>query len=63
MIELEVQMTTIEGKAKLYETQTVALEDQKSSLAASLKTAMEWRVDIEPLRKHAIMIRKKIHQM
>ena len=41
MIEMEVQRTTAEGKAKLYETQIVALEDQKKSVAVSLKTAME----------------------
>ena len=41
MTELEVQRTTAEGKAKLYETQIVALENQKNSLEVSLKTAME----------------------
>ena len=39
--ELEVQKTTAEGKAKLYETQIAALEDQKSLIAASLKTTIE----------------------
>ena len=42
--ELEVQKTTAEGKAKLYETQIVALDDQKNSLASSLKTSMEIRL-------------------
>ena len=39
--ELEVQRTTTEGKVKLYETQIVALEDQKNSPTVSLKTSME----------------------
>ena len=63
MIELEVQRTTTEGKAKLYETQIVALEDQKNSLEVSLKIAMEQEADVEPLKKHALMLKNKIHQM
>ena len=39
--ELEVQKTTAEGKAKLYETQIATLEDQNNSLAMSLNTALE----------------------
>ena len=61
--ELEVQRTTAEGKAKLHETQVVALEDQKNSLEASLKTTMEKKVDVEPLNKHALILMNKIHQM
>ena len=44
VIELEVQKTITEWKAKLYETQIAALEDQKNSLAASLKSSMEQKV-------------------
>ena len=51
VIELEEQNTTTQGKAKLYETQIAALEDQKNLLAASLKLAMEHKVDIEHLKK------------
>ena len=47
----------------MYESQIVALEEQKNSLAASLKTAMEQKDDVEPLKRHALMLRKKIHQM
>ena len=54
--ELEEQNTTTEGKAKLYETQIAALEDQKNLLADSLKSAMEQKVDIEPLKKHALTL-------
>ena len=49
-------MTTAEGKAKLYETQIAALEDQKNLLEASLKSAMEQKVDIEPLKKNALTL-------
>ena len=63
MTKLEVQKTTAEGKARLYESQIVALEEQKNSLAASQKTAMEKKADVEPLKKHALMLQKKIHQM
>ena len=63
MTKLEEQKTTAEGKDKLYGTQIAALEDQKNSLAASMTSAMEHKVDIEPLKKHALTLRKKIHQM
>ena len=63
MTELKEQKTTTEGKARLYETQIAALEEQKSSLAASLKSYMEQKIDIEPLKKHALILRKKIHQI
>ena len=61
--KLEVKRTTMEGKSKLYETQIVALEDQKNSLEVSLKTTMEQEADVEPLKKHDLTLRNKIHQM
>ena len=63
MTELEEQKITAEGKAKLYETQIAALEEENSSLVASLKSAMEQKVDIEPLKKHDLMPRINIHQI
>ena len=39
------------------------MEKEKSSLLASLKLAMEQKVDIEPLKKHDLMLRRKINQM
>ena len=63
LIELEIQKKTIEGKAKLYKTQVVALENQKASLEVSLKATMEKKIDIQPLKKHALALRSKIHQM
>ena len=53
----------MEGKAKLYETQVVALENHKNSLEVLMKTAREQKADIEPLKKHALKLRNKIHQM
>ena len=58
-----MRRTTTEGKAKLYETQVVALENKKTSLEVSLKTTVEQKIDIEPLKKHALTLRSKIHQM
>ena len=63
VIELEMQKSTAEEKEKLYQTQIAALKDQNNSLATSLKSDMERKVDIRPLRNHALMFRKKIHQM
>ena len=58
-----MKKSTAEGKAKHYETQVVALENQKESLEVSLKVAMEQKIDIEPLKKHALALRSKILQM
>ena len=60
---MELQKTTTEGRAKHYETQVAALEDQKASLEFLLKVENEQRTDIEPLKKHALTLRSKIHQM
>ena len=63
MTELEVQRTIAEGKSKMYETQIVALEDQKNSLEVSLKTAMEQKSDVEHLKNNSLTLRNNIHQM
>ena len=57
VVELEMQKTTAEGKAKHYETQVAALEAPKASLEVLLKVANEQRMDIEPLRKHSLMLK------
>ena len=61
--ELEMQNTTAEGKTKHYETQVVALETQKASLEVSLKATNEQKTNSEPLKKHVLSLRSKIHQM
>ena len=47
----------------MYESQIVSLEDQNNSLVVSLKSATKQKVDVEPLKKHTLMIRNNIHQM
>ena len=59
--ELELQKTTTEGKAKYYETQVVALDTHKASLEFLLKASNEQKMNIEPLKKHALTLRSKIH--
>ena len=39
------------------------MEAQKASLEVLLKVENEQRMDIEPLTKHALMLRNKIYQM
>ena len=39
------------------------MEAEKSSLEVLLKVENEQRIDIEPLTKHALMLRNKIYQM
>ena len=58
-----MQKNTAEGKAMHYETKVVSLETQKDSLEVSLKADNEQKIDIEQLKKHALTLRSKIHQM
>ena len=39
------------------------LEEQNTSLTASLKDAMEQKTDFQPLKEHVLTQRKKIHQL
>ena len=39
------------------------MENQKNSLEVSLKTALEQKADIEPLKKNSLTLRNKILQM
>ena len=43
--------------------QVAALETQNRSLEVLLKVANEQRTNIDPLTKHALMLRSKIYQM
>ena len=58
-----MQKTAMEEKEKQYETQIAASEEQKKALTASLKSSMEQKVDIEPLKKYSLILIKKIHQI
>ena len=60
---MELQKTNAEGKAKHYETQVAVLKAQKASLEVLLKEANEKRTNIDPLTKHALILRSKIYQM
>ena len=40
-----------------------ALEEQNTSLTASLKDAMELKTGIQPLKEHVLTQRRKIHQL
>ena len=61
VVELELEKTATEGKAKHYETQVIALKTHKASLEVSLKATNEQKMDIVPLKKHALTLRSKIH--
>ena len=43
--------------------QIAALEGQNASLTASLKDAMEQKMDVQPLKEYVLAQRKKIHQL
>ena len=60
--ELGIEKATTEDKEKQYQTQITALEEHKNSLTALLKSAMEQKADIRPLKEHVLMLRKRIHK-
>ena len=59
--ELELQKTTVEEKAKQYQTQVAALDAQKASLKVLFKVEIEQRTDIEPMTKHSLLLKSKIY--
>ena len=61
MANLELQKTTVEEKAKQYQTQVAALDSQKASLKVLLKVDNEQRTDIEPMTKHSLLLKSKIY--
>ena len=63
IVELEAQKTVADQREKQYEDQASGLESQKGYLEVLLKVANEQRMDLEPLTKHALMLRRKIYQM
>ena len=58
-----MEKATTKEKEKQYRMQVVALEEQNTSLTASLKDALEQKTDIQPLKEHFLIQRKKIHQL
>ena len=61
--ELEIEKATTKKKEKQYQIKVAALEEQNTSLIASLKDAMEQKIDIQHLKEHVLTQRKKIHQL
>ena len=43
--------------------QVEALEEQNTSLIASLKDAMEHKIDFHPLKEHVLTQRRNIHKL
>ena len=63
MAKMEVQNSIVDQRAEEYKVWIVELEAQNSSLEVLLKEANEWKMDIEPLREHALLLRGKIYQV
>ena len=61
--ELEMEESTTKEKQKQYQIQVAALEKQNTSLAASLKDAMEQKTNIQTLKQHVLTERKNFHQL
>ena len=61
--EMEVQKSAVDQQAKEHKVRITELETQKSSLEVLLKATNERKVDIAPLRKHALLLRRKIYQV
>ena len=59
--ELEMEKDTTKEKEKQYQMQVAALEEKNTSLTASLKDAMEQKMDVQPLKEYVLSQRKKIH--
>ena len=63
MVEMEVHKYIVDQQIEKYKVWIMKLEAQNSSLEVLLKEANEWKVDIEPLRDHALLLRGKIYEV
>ena len=63
VIELESEKVATEERGKQCQMHIVALEGHNASLTASLKDAMEQKMDAQPLKEYVLSQRKKIHQL
>ena len=61
--ELEAQKATIEEREKQYQVQVASFEGHIAWLIASLKDSSEQQTDIQPLKKHVLVQRRRMHQM
>ena len=63
IVELEAQKSVADQRAEQYEAQAVGLEARNSALDVLLNTTNGPKVDMAPLKKHALFLRNKIYQM
>ena len=61
--DMEIQRSTTDKKAEKSKVLIVELEAKNSSVDILLKVANERKMDIEPLREHALFLRGKIYQV
>ena len=61
--KMEVQKSAADQQAEEHRVRVTELEVQKSSLEVILKVANERKIDIAPLREHALLLRRKIYQV
>ena len=61
--ELEIEKATTKEREKQYQMQVPILEEQNASLTASLKDAMEQKIDFHSLKEHVLTQIRNIHQL
>ena len=61
--EMEAQKATTEQQVEQYEVQIAGLEARNSSFEVLLKARNDQKTDLEPLTKHALLLRGGIYQM
>ena len=62
-VEMEAQKATTEQQVEQYEVQIAGLEARNSSFEVLLKARNDQKTDLEPLTKHALLLRGGIYQM
>ena len=60
---LETQKATTDTQEEELRARVAELEAQNNSLEVQLKATNERKIDISPLREHAILLRRKIYQV
>ena len=63
MAEMKVQKSIDDQQTEQYKVRITELEAQNSSLEVLLKATNERKMDIAPLREHALLLRGKIYQV
>ena len=60
---MEAQKSTVDQQVEQYKAWITELEAQNSSLEVLLKESNERKMDIMPLKEHALLLRGKIYQV